>query len=84
MMRVDRPPNNQVVKKVDPQKIRSAGNLPCQFPVGITGSRVSRWMIMNQNKAVGLMEDHRVKDISRVRNCLVQAPFRQDNRTSNP
>mgnify|MGYP003305505695 FL=1 len=75
MMRVGRPPNNQVVKKVDPQKIRSAGNLPCQFPVGITGSRVSRWMIMNQNKAIRLMENHRVKDISWVRNCFIQASF---------
>lgn len=39
---------------------------------------------MNQDKAIGLMENNRMQDISRVCNCLTQAPLGENKRSGNP
>ena len=67
-----------MVEKIDSEKLGCAGNPFCQLPVRSTRRRVSRGMIMNQNKAIRLMENHRMKDISRVRNCFIQASFSEN------
>lgn len=66
---------DDMVEKIDSEKIGCAGNPFCHLPVRSAWRRISRGMIMNQNKAIRLMENHRVKDISRVRNCFIQASF---------
>ena len=74
-MPVSGTPNNNMVEKVDSEKVGCAGNPFCHLPVRSARRRISRGMIMNQNKAIRLMENHWVKDIPRVRNCLIQASF---------
>lgn len=66
---------NDMVEKIDSEKIGRACNPFCHLPVRSARRRISRGMIMNQNKAIRLMENHRVKDISWVRNCFIQASF---------
>ena len=66
---------DDMVEKIDSEKIGRACNPFCHLPVRSARRRISRGMIMNQNKAIRLMENHRVKDISWVRNCFIQASF---------
>ena len=66
---------DDMVEEVDSKKVGCAGNPFCHLPVRSARRRISRGMIMNQNKAIRLMENHWVKDIPRVRNCLIQASF---------
>ena len=69
---------DDMVEKIDSEKIGRACNPFCHLPVRSARRRISRGMIMNQNKAIRLMENHRMKDISRVRNCFIQASFSEN------
>ncbi len=41
-------------------------------------------MVVDKNKTVRLVQDHRMKDIPGVGHRFIQAPFREGHQASNP
>ena len=74
-MLVAGPPDDYMVQKVDSQKICCTRHPLCHLPVRSARGRVSRGMIMNEDKSISLVENYRMEDISWVRNRFIQASF---------